>query len=840
MKKHFARVLALLLAASMLTGLLAGCGRDSAETTGGTDTAAVETAGGALEYPVTPEELGSGTVKWSEETTKDGWIKVTNEGGETLGYSPDSGVNLIQVDGYAFKDLNRNGKLDIYEDWRLDDNTRAEDLAAQLPIETIANLMSIPSTFSVESDGSDATVTTEAGENVKMSEAIQEGLRCILTYCSALPALSQARWNNNTQAMTEKADAYGIPFLISTDGRSEYMAGMRNTALAATFDTEAVNTAAQLASEKYRALGLTEVLEPQIDIASEPRWQRTFSTFSEDPALTRDMANAYISGMQSTYTEDGTDLGWGEDSVINVMKHWPGDGTAEGGRDSHLKTGKYTVYPTDSFETGLISFVDGGLNLDSLTEMAGGVMTSYSVAYSEDESYGELVGSAFSEYKVQLLRSYGYDNVIMTDAGVTSGVADNSVDHGVEGMSMAEKDYLVIKAGVDQILGGDSWGEYLCILEAYDRLAEEMGEEEATERFRDSARRILRDEFRIGLFENAYVDSENAVNVLDKNAEADEIMAEISKKSVVMVKNSDNIIQAASDDSDTKPTVYIPMQFSEAAPSPMGIIPASWSFPIDEKTADKYFNYVTDTVTEPSGVDADGNPCYTENDIIRASAEELAECDYALVFISSPSTGSGYNPMTGSYLPISLQYGEYTARSEGVRSVSIAGDIIESEAETPYGNVVTQTQENRSYYGKSTVASNIGDLELVLETANLMPEGAGIIVCVNSNGSMIFSEFEEQVDAILVGFGVSNDTFLDIVTGKVEPSGLLPFQMPANMETVEAQMEDVPRDMECYVDSNGNTYDFAFGLNWSGVISDERTAKYAVEPLTTPEHQPVN
>ena len=55
------------------------------------------------------------------------------------------------------------------------------------------------------------------------------------------------------------------------------------------------------------------------------------------------------------------------------------------------------------------------------------------------------------------------------------------------------------------------------------------------------------------------------------------------------------------------------------------------------------------------------------------------------------------------------------------------------------------------------------------------------------------------------------------------------------METVEAQCEDAPRDVECYEDSNGNVYDFTFGLNWSGVISDERTEKYMVPALVTPE-----
>jgi beta-glucosidase len=97
---------------------------------------------------------------------------------------------------------------------------------------------------------------------------------------------------------------------------------------------------------------------------------------------------------------------------------------------------------------------------------------------------------------------------------------------------------------------------------------------------------------------------------------------------------------------------------------------------------------------------------------------------------------------------------------------------------------------------------------------------------------MIFSEFENKVDAILMTFGgVSDEALCEVIVGKFEPCGLLPVQMPANMDTVEMQYEDVPRDMECHVDSEGNTYDFAFGMNWSGVIQDARTEKYSVEPL---------
>ncbi|MBQ3984212.1 MAG: beta-glucosidase, partial [Bacteroidales bacterium] len=81
-------------------------------------------------------------------------------------------------------------------------------------------------------------------------------------------------------------------------------------------------------------------------------------------------------------------------------------------------------------------------------------------------------------------------------------------------------------------------------------------------------------------------------------------------------------------------------------------------------------------------------------------------------------------------------------------------------------------------------------------------------------------------DAILLSFGIQNQAIMETISGANEPSGLLPMQLPADMRTVEEQFEDVPRDMRCHKDTDGNTYDFAFGLNWSGVISDARTEKY--------------
>jgi beta-glucosidase len=114
---------------------------------------------------------------------------------------------------------------------------------------------------------------------------------------------------------------------------------------------------------------------------------------------------------------------------------------------------------------------------------------------------------------------------------------------------------------------------------------------------------------------------------------------------------------------------------------------------------------------------------------------------------------------------------------------------------------------------------------MVLDTSEKMGEKPVIVVIKVSN-PMVFSEIEPGASSILIHMGVQDEALLDIISGKSEPSALLPFQMPADMTTVEKQFEDVPRDMTPYKDAEGNSYDFAFGLNWKGVIDDDRVKKY--------------
>lgn len=756
-----------------------------------------------------------GSAAWTEETTADGWIKVTQENGPTLGYSPDSGVTILEVDGLAFKDMDKDGELDDYEDWRLSDDERAASLASMLDLDAQIGLMLYPDVFTIEEDASDAY--DNSGRSIY--ELLDMGERSYLTFATSYPATTQAKWSNNAQAYAEALD-YGIPMNLASNPQDFGSPG--NLALGATFDTELANQIAQARAVVYRALGIATELGPQIEIASEPRWSRISGTYGEDPALNRDMANAVISGYQSTYDEEGNDLGWGEDSVIAMMKHFPGDGAGEGGRESHSTTGAYNVFPGDQFETGLIPFLDGGLNLDSVTGEAAAVMLNMSIAYSDDGSLGVLKATPFSEYKINILRENGYDGLICTD-----WLASTSA-HGTADMTQNERQYAMIMAGVDQIGQDSNPDDYKVV---YDMMVEEIGEEATAQRFEDSARRVLRTFFNADLFENPYVDSTAAQDIVD-DADMLAMFEEANLKSVVMLKNENQAIKA---NDGEKPTVYIPMLYTPTEAGYMYATYASWDLPVDLKTAETYFNVITDTLGEPTGEpDEDGNPTYTKDDIIRASAEELAECDMALVIVNSPATDSGYDDETGEYIPITLQYREYTANSEGVRSESIAGDTIESQLETPYGTQTILEKENRSYYGKSATSNHESDLDAILYAAETMPEDASVVVAVNTSNPFCVYEFENQVDSILLGFGIDNDYFLEIAVGNYEPSGLLPFQMPADMEAVEAQLEDVPRDMECYVDANGNTYDFAFGMNWSGVIDDERVATYSVEPLVEP------
>jgi beta-glucosidase len=196
--------------------------------------------------------------------------------------------------------------------------------------------------------------------------------------------------------------------------------------------------------------------------------------------------------------------------------------------------------------------------------------------------------------------------------------------------------------------------------------------------------------------------------------------------------------------------------------------------------------------------------------------ESPQEADFAVVVIGDPVNGRGYDEEDlkkggNGYLPMSLQYSDYTAAD--ARKVSLAG-----------GDPMEKTT-NRSYRGKTIKTENSSDVDLVKQTREAMGDKP-LVVILPCQKPVVMGEFEKYADAILISFGVEPQAYLDIICGLYEPTGLLPVQFPADMKTVEEQFEDRPRDVRCYTDSEGNVYDFAYGLNWSGVIDDERVKKY--------------
>ncbi len=748
--------------------------------------------------------------KWTEED-KGTFKLIHNEGGQKLGYSPVSGIKILTVDQLAFKDLNKNGQLDRYEDWRLPVEERAKDLASKLSVEQIAGLMlysahqAIPAAAQGQFGGTyNGKPYAESGANASDLSDQQkkfltdDNLRHVLITSVKNPAIA-AQWNNNAQVLVEGI-GFGIPANNSSDPRhgsdsyAEFNAGAGGKismwpgtlGIAASFDPKLMKQFGEIAATEYRALGITTALSPQIDLGTEPRWSRFDSTMGEDPNLTTDMARAYVDGFQTSTGDAMIVGGWGYKSVNAMIKHWPGGGPEEGGRDGHFGYGAYAVYPGKNLSDHLKPFTEGAMKLEGGTSMASAVMPYYTISYNQDTVNHENVGNSYNKYLItDLLRGkYGYDGVVCTDWMITKD-AQNVYQFqgkcwGVEKMTEAERHFKAIEAGVDQFGGNNEMGP---VIAAYKMGVAKYGEGPMRKRFELSAVRLLRNVFRVGLFENPYLDVAQTEKTVG-NPEFMKAGYQAQLRSVVMLKNKAKTLPV-----QKQLKVYIPKKFVPGGKNWFGVeTPESWKDAVNPEVAKKYFQLV----------------------------ENPSEADFALVCIDSPKSGVGYSQddvknSGNGYVPISLQYGPYKA--DFARKTSLAGG-------SPFERFT-----DRTYKGKSVLTSNFNDMKAVTETKSKMGKNP-VIVVVKIANPLVFSEIEKQADAILVHMGVQDQAIMDLITGATEPSALLPFQMPADMKTVEEQFEDVPRDMKCYVDSEGNAYDFAFGLNWGGTIKDERVAKY--------------
>ncbi|MFN8444428.1 MAG: glycoside hydrolase family 3 N-terminal domain-containing protein [Caldilineaceae bacterium] len=425
-----------------------------------------------------------------------------------------------------FRDLNKNGRLDPYEDPTRPIDERVEDLLAQMTLEEKAGLM-FHNIAAVNPDGS---LEPPPGPfRSPISEAVtQQHLNHFNVH--ALPEISKTvEWHNRLQKLAEET-RLGIPVTISSDPRHAFSDNPLASFMASNFsqwpeqhgfaaigDEAVVEQFGDIARQEYLALGIRVALHPMADLATEPRWARSNGTFGEDAHVSARLTAAYIRGFQ------GKTLG--KESVACMTKHFPGGGPQKDGEDPHFPYGREQVYPGNNFDYHLIPF-----------EAAFAAGTSQIMPY-----YGMPVGTQYEEVGfsyskgiiTDLLRKhYGFDGVVCSDWGL---VTDRQVmgrtmfarAWGVEHLSRLERVKKIIDAGVDQF-GGEECPELVVELVRSGQINEA--------RIDESARRLLREKFRLGLFDSPYIDLDYALTTVGK-PEFRAAGEQAQRKSLVLLKN---------------------------------------------------------------------------------------------------------------------------------------------------------------------------------------------------------------------------------------------------------------------------------------------------------------
>jgi beta-glucosidase len=433
----------------------------------------------------------------------------------------------FDVDGRRLRDLNGNGQLDPYEDPRRPLEERIDDLLARMTLAEKAGLMFHPPIGIGDEGELVEDQSLFAGDGT--TRLVAERHLTHFNIYGSPDARRTAEWHNRLQRLAE-GTRLGIPVTISSDPRHSFDDNAASVAagsfsqwpepigLGATRDEELVRRFGDIARQEYRAVGIHVALHPMADVATEPRWARTVGTFGEDFELVGRLSAAYIRGFQ------GDELGPG--SVACMTKHFPGGGPQADGEDPHFPYGKDQVYPGGRFEDHLRPFES------ALAAGTAQVMPYYGRPVGTDL---EPVGFGFNRDVITgLLRGrFGFDGVVCTDWALVSdmtmpdGTVWEAKAWGVEGLDAAERLVKIVEAGCDQ-LGGEALPELLVELVEAGRLPES--------RIDESARRILRDKFRLGLFDDPYVDPEAAVAICG-HEEFRAAGAEAQRRSLVLIAN---------------------------------------------------------------------------------------------------------------------------------------------------------------------------------------------------------------------------------------------------------------------------------------------------------------
>ena len=458
------------------------------------------------------------------------------------------GDSVVEAAGLRFADLNRNGLVDPYEDWRLSAAERADDLVGRMSLEEKAGTLMHGTAPSSGDLGRGQGYDLSRFEQMNRDKHITS----VITRLSAPPReLAEA---DNALQTVARGSRLGVPVTVSTDPRNhfQFTEGASVTGggfsqwpevlgFAAVGDPALTRRFAEIARQEYRAVGIQMALSPQADLSTEPRWPRINGTFGEDPVLAGAMTGAYVEGFQ-----DGS-TGLHPRSVITVVKHWVGYGASADGFDGHNYYGRLSRLDNAGFALHVRPF------LDAFAARVAGVMPTYNIlqGVTVDGAPLEQVGAGFNSVLLtDILRGqYGFQGVILSDWGITRDCnsacltnnpaqlpRDIAMPWGVEALSVTERFAKGLNAGLDQFGG----------VEETERLVEAVKTGLVSEaRVDASARRVLIQKFELGLFENPFVDPDIAGRVLGSAAFQAEADAAQRRALVVLARSGPNLSAGA-------------------------------------------------------------------------------------------------------------------------------------------------------------------------------------------------------------------------------------------------------------------------------------------------------
>ncbi len=753
---------------------------------------------------------------------------------EAVGRARTAEVEDEDLEYLYFKDSNRNGKLDDYENWTLEDEERAKDLVSKMTIDDLVGMMVINSRNPSNGTGkTDETGLLDENEKIQISDVEQIfggqatntygttdtitklGLRHFILRANPDPDVLAA-WINQMNIVAEKTEL-GIPVLVDSNSRNEngeMIFGMNDAVgvfstwpgtlgLAAAVrgdeNVELITEFANIAREEWDASGLKKGYMYMVDTMTDPRWQRTYGTFGEDPELIAEIAAELVKGFQG-----GSD-GVQSNGVALTMKHFPGGGARENGFDPHYKAGQWNIYQTkDSLKTyhlpGFQAAIDNKVSsimpyYAKPSELKSSVQTN---ALGQEIPM-QAVGFAFNRYFIQsLLRDQmGHTGYVNSDSGIIG-----RMDWGVDKLDVPEKAAYAINAGTDIISDtNDVWS----IKEAYERGAEGsksdyykdlkntpaygFTSEQVTltrETLERSNVRLLKEMFALGLFENPYRDPENAKEVVENQDNWDKAY-EAHQKSVVMLKNVDNVLPLTDEKLEGKKV------YAEAFTKSGG-----------EESTEALRQQVRDSF----GMEL------TEN---------YEEADYALLFVT-PSSGN-YSSATPGFLELDI------CEDKEVHHV----DAENRPMETTY---------------KETTLKDVGKIAEI--SAAVRANGGKVITNVNFTMAWQLGNVEPYADALLAGFSTFPRATLDVIVGNYKPTGRMPITLPKNDAVIAVNKDGVcvsPNDVPgydkdkympdslkdsngkayAYKDAVGNYYERDFGLSFEDDYNDPLNTEFKVE-----------